>query len=100
METPLDIREITAPTESIVHHERAGPKPLRNDNWHLWGAGNFVRVDVLPVRNDYRDFLVTAMTVTINTDIETLTIAILVEQGEGFLEFSNLLFSKLISHGV
>ena len=27
-----------------------------------------------------------------------LTIAILVKQGEGLLEFSNLLFSKLISH--
>jgi len=29
-----------------------------------------------------------------------LTITIFIEQGEGLLEFSNLLFSKLISHGV
>ena len=29
-----------------------------------------------------------------------LTIAILVEKGEGLLEFSNLFFGKLISHGV
>ena len=29
-----------------------------------------------------------------------LTISILIEKGESFLEFSNLFFSKLISHGV
>jgi len=32
-------------------------------------------------------------------DFRYLTIAILIEKGEGLLEFSNLLFSKLISHG-
>jgi hypothetical protein len=29
---------------------------------------------------------------------EPLTIAVLIEQGEGLLELSNLLFGKLISH--
>lgn len=32
------------------------------------------------------------------TSLEQLTIAVLIEQGEGLLELSNLLFGKLISH--